>query len=312
MDANIKKQIADALKEYAKEKSLSQDQLAQITGLNVSYINAVLSGEFKVGKTNIKDAHLIKIANLVGLETEKEYLHHVDTVQFNQIYSELLDAKVSGRVKIIISKTGFGKTYTVNQFIKNYPSQTYKITLSSLYRLPDILDELCSLFNIEMSRAYAHTTRLKEIARRLQMKRDNGGSPIIIFDEAENAKAPTLRMLKAFYDEAYKYCSIVLIGTPQLITKLDRMRKGEIEGMSQFYRRFKAGIREFTDIDKDKHFKPFLEQIEDQNLRDLLMTLADNYGELTDYIGHALKEADRMNLPLTEELFKHLFGLSRD
>lgn len=312
MNNDVKKQISEALREYAKEKSLSQDQLAQITGLNISYINAVLSGDLKVGKTNIKEAYLKTIADLVGVNTEKEYVPHVDTVQYDQIYSELLDAKVSGRVKIIISRTGFGKTYTVNQFQKKHPGQTYKITLNSLYKLPDILDDLCSIFNVDMTRSFGHPSRLREISRKLKIKKDNGGTPTIIFDEAENAKASTLRMLKAFYDEAHQYCSIVLIGTPQLITKLDRLRKNDVEGMSQFYRRFKAGIREFTDIDKDKHFDPFLVDIEDENLCELLKTLSDNYGELTDYIGHALKEADRMGLPLTEQLFRNLFGLNRD
>lgn len=309
MDTSIKRQIADALKEYAKDKELSQDQLSQITGLNVSYINAILSGEFKVGKTEIKEAHFKRVADIVGIKMEKEYVQHINTPQFNQIYSELLDAKVTGRVKMIISSTGIGKTYTVDKFLRDQPSHTYKITLSSLYRLPDILDELCSLLNIEMSRAFSHRTRLKEMSRRLQAKKENGNLPEIIWDEAENANVATLRMLKAFYDEAHKYCSIVLIGTPQLLSKLDRMRDKDIEGMSQFYRRFKSGIREISYINKDTQFAPFLEQIEDKNLRVLLESLADNYGELTDYIGHALKEADRMGLPLTETLFKRLFGL---
>ncbi len=309
MDTSIKRQIADALEKYAKDKELSQDQLAQITGLNVSYINAILCKEFKVGKTEIKEAHFKRVADIVGVKMEKEYVSHINTPQFNQIYSELLDAKVTGRVRMIISSTGIGKTYTVDKFLRDQPAHSYKITLSSLYKLQDVLNELCGMFNIQMSQAFYNRVRLQAVSRRLQAKKENGNLPIIIFDEAENANVATLRMLKAFYDEAYKYCSIVLIGTPQLLSKLDRMRDKDVEGMSQFFRRFKSGIREISYVNKEKQFAPFLEQIEDKNLRVLLESLADNYGELTDYIGHALKEADRMGLPLTETLFKRLFGL---
>lgn len=312
METNTKNSISEALKKYAEDNSLSQEQLSQITGLNVSYINAILNKEYKVGKTNIKESLFKRIADLVGIKLEKDYLKHVDTLQYNQIYSELLDAKVTGRVKIIISKSGFGKTYTVSQFLKHQPSNSHKITLSSLYKLPDVLNELCEIFNVDLSRAYSNHTRLKNVATKIRAKKENGALPIIIFDEAENAAVPTLRMLKAFYDLVHEHCSIVLIGTPELLRKLDRMRDKDVEGMSQFYRRFKAGIREFTLINKEKHFAPFLENIEDKNLRILLTTLSDNYGELTDYIGHSLREADRMGLPLTEQLFRHLFGLDSE
>lgn len=310
MDINVKKQLSEALKQYATDKGLSQEQLAQASGLNVSYINAILKGDIKIGKTGIKESYFKVIAKLVGINLEKEYVPHIDTLQFNQIYTELLDAKSNGRVKMILSPTGVGKTYAVDKFLKDQPSDSYKITLSSLYRLPDVLNDLCQMFNVDMSRAFSHKTRLRAVTSRLQMKKINGGSPCIIFDEAENANPATLKMLKAFYDEASPYCSISLIGTQQLMAKLERMRIKDVEGMSQFYRRWKAGIREVSLIEKSRDFAPFLELVEDKNLRVLLTSLADNYGELTAYIGYSLKEADRLNLPLTEQLFKELHGMN--
>ncbi|MDU1906400.1 MAG: AAA family ATPase [Dysgonomonas sp.] len=261
MDAKLKKEIAEALEKYGKDKGLSQDQLAQVTGLNIRYINAILSGELKVGTTFIKEAHWTRIAKMVGVKLEKDFVGHIDTPQYNQIYTELLDAKLGGRVKIIISKTGYGKTYAVNRFLKEHPSQSYKITLSSLYHLPDVLEELCSLLNVDKTTIYTHQTRLKHMSYRLRYKKNNGDYPILVFDEAENATVAILRLLKALYDEVYEFCPIVLIGTPELLIKLEKLKKKGMGGISQFYRRFKAGVREISDINKEIQFIPFLECI---------------------------------------------------
>lgn len=305
-DLNIK--VSEALKEYAKEKELSQDQLSTVTGLNVSYINAILKKETHIGKTKIKDTYYLSIAKTIGLNLEsKTYWQHQDTVQYQQIFTELLDAKVSGRPKMIIGATGCSKTYTVDRFLQQVPNETYKITLSSLFKLNDVLDELSDKFNIEHT--YNKHNRLKKIGYRLWSKQIRGQQPVVIFDEAENATVPTLRMIKAFYDEAHPYCSIVLIGTPQLLKKLDKLREKDVDGMAQFYRRFKAGIREVKSISKSQDYKAFLDTVEDKHLRTLISTMSDNYGELNAYLEYALREADRSGVPLTERFFSSLFAL---
>ncbi|MDH6310563.1 DNA transposition AAA+ family ATPase [Dysgonomonas sp. PFB1-18] len=308
MNQETKKQIAEALTTYAKEKALSQEQLARATGLNVSYINALMNGDFSVGKTPLKDAHLETIASAIGMNISgKTYWRHTETPQFTQIFTELLDGKVTGRVKVIIAKTGHGKTYSVNYFKKEAPVESHFIKLSSLHKLNDIIDTLCDLLGVEKIGSPA--SKLQKMATKLYMRKANGLQPFIAFDEAENANIPTLRMIKAFYDVASPYCCIALIGTPKLLAKLEYLRDHDVDGMPQVYRRLKAGIRVVRDINKEKDYAPFLEPIDDINLRTLITTLADNYGELNDYVEYALREADRQGLPLTEKLFKQLFAL---
>lgn len=307
MDKETKKAIIEALKAYAADKDLSQEQLAQTLKINVSYVNAMLKGEFVIGKTEIKDNLFKKAAKAIGYTFEPVYWVLKQTSEYVQITTELLDAKVSGRGKMLIGETGCGKTYTTNDFLMNYPSHTYRITVSSLHKLKDIVNELCELLGVDTTGSYVN--RLKRISNRLNVLKLNGAKLVIIIDEAENLTIPALKMMKALYDALKGICPIVLIGTPQLERKLDTLNEKDIEGIPQFCRRVKAGKRSIKSSDKAKRFSPFLEQVEDEDLKTLLITLADNYGELNDYLEYALEEADRMNVPLTEDFFRKLFDL---
>lgn len=52
-----------------------------------------------------------------------------------------------------------------------------------------------------------------------------------------------------------------------------------------------------------------MEQIKDEELRQLLSRIADNYGELHDYLERAMREADEQGEPLTVELFKEMYNI---
>lgn len=303
MDQLMKENIVTALKAYADENGLSQGQLEQATGVNISYINALLNGDFVIGKTVIGDSHFKKIAKAINFQVERVFWKHEDTPQYLQLYAELMDAKVSGRVRVLVGKTRHGKTYTVDRFVKKAPKETYRITVSSLYNLKDIINEICYLLGLDASGS--KVSRLKRIAKSLNDKKMKGGKPILIIDEAENMTVPVLRMFKALYDVIKDSCSIAFVGTPEFLSKLEQM-KGKTEGLEQFYCRVKAGIRWIKDINKRTDFESFLDLVEDRDLRVLLGNIADNYGELNDYLEYSLQEADRMGKPLTERLFRNL------
>jgi hypothetical protein len=58
-------------------------------------------------------------------------------------------------------------------------------------------------------------------------------------------------------------------------------------------------------------FAPFLARIEDAGLRVLIESISNNYGELNDYVETSLREADRLGVCLTEDLFRLMFGMGR-
>ncbi len=307
LELQIKNDISRALVQYMKDNALSQENLASMADINISYINSISRDELVVGKTQIKDSYFKKIAKAIGYRFESTYWKPIETDQFLDVYSELMDAKINRRMKMIIGSTGCGKSYTVNRFKLENPANTYIITVSSLYRVGNILDELGNILGVKLP--HYNVYKSNKIAAKLRSLHNFGKQPVLVIDEAENLSLHALKMLKGLYDAIKDYCSIVLIGTRQLIMKIEKLKDNDAEGMPQFYRRFKAGIRYVTEIDKNEMFTPFLENVEDRKLRVLLTNLSDNYGELNDYLEPALREADKMNVELTETFFQQLYKI---
>lgn len=307
MNTIIKQNIVNALGEYMSTHGLTQKLMEQKSGVNISYINALLNGQDRVGTTPIKDSYYKMIADAIGYEYGRIYWKLVATVQYNTILEELLDAKARGSEKMIIGESGCGKTTTLREFKCLKPVNTYCIKVSSLHKLKDILNDICDVMKITIKGS--DVAKLRKIASKMRDLKLSGKYPILIIDEAENLKVPALRMTKALYDVLEGYCPIVLLGTKQLQNKIEKLKDDDEEGMPQLYRRFKAGLRVVRDIEKTTHFAPFLDLIEDEHVREMVLNLADNYGELNKYIEPALREAAIMNMPLTESFFKSFYKL---
>lgn len=306
MTIEKKTEIMLALGRYVDRYRLTQEEVANSTKVNVSYINSLLKMNPKVGGTPIKEKYYRQIAEVVGVSCEPSYWDTVETDQYLTILTELYDAKSRGYEKLIIGDTGCGKTYAVNEFKKQYPQNTYCITVSSLFSVNDILGEL--LRETCVQSAKRPISRLRDISKYLRSLRQTGRQPIIIIDEAENLGLYSLRMIKALYDAVEGLCPIVLIGTPQLLRKIDVLREKDVDGIRQLYRRFKAGIRELSPVRKDM-FAPFMEKVEDPKARELLINLADNYGELNRYLEPALRDSKEMEIPLDEDFLINLYRL---
>jgi transcriptional regulator with XRE-family HTH domain len=305
----IKNEVMRTLQDYVNERGLTQEDIAVRSGVNVAYINAMLQNKLLVGKAEIKikDTYFKKVSDIIGFRYEAHYWDIVETVQYDLIMEELLDAKMRGIEKMIIGDTGTGKTYTVKRFCYKHPLHTYSITVSSMHTLADILDDISDRMGIQ--KEGRGLSKLRRISRKLHNLKLEGEKPVIIIDEAENLKLPALKMTKALYDAIEGYCPIVLVGTRQLVKKMERLREEDAEGMAQLYRRFKAGKREVRGINKETMFLPFLKRIEDEGVRSLACALADNYGELNKYVEPALRESDSMKEPLTEDFYRMLYKL---
>ncbi len=234
----------------------------------------------------------------------KEYWPLVHTEQFIDILKELTEAKESAGTRILIGETGSGKSYTIERFANVYPTGTFIITCNKNDTISDLVRKLqrATGSNHEGSCSY----KIDSISRELQRMYERRMQPVIIFDEAEYLSVTGLLSIKTIYDYLKNKCSIVLIGTSDILNKLERSRRKE--GIPQFLRRFKAGIRHIRPIDRT--FSRFFEgRRYDKGLRTLLCRYADNYGELADYLEPAIREADIRGIPLNEELFRSMFYL---
>lgn len=311
MTEELKFQIVAAAQEYAKQSNLSNNDVAQKSKINGGYISNMFRNQFTVtvaGKpVEIADRWFYRLAEFCGLAIKKDYWPIVQTRQFIEVVSALETAKKSSRISVIICDTGLGKTYSVDKFMHNHRQHTYKVTVSDVHKLRDILNEILDQLHIEQG--WSSSTKLALISAKFKELKRNGASPILIIDEAENLKSPVIKSLKALYDLCNGYVSICLIGTSQLLRDLDKMKKRDKNGIPQFCRRIKACIRNVSTMYDFNHF--FEKHNVEKPLRRLLNELCDNYGELHDYLEPALREADERDEPLTEELFRLIYNMPK-
>lgn len=227
------------------------------------------------------------------------------TIQFKEIINELAEAKEEQKALMLIAETGLGKTNAIKRFHEKGGKHTYVFTLGDSYNLLTLLNEVLQVFGLNAHRwKNAKNASLKKISQRLNEIADEGGKPIFILDEAENARIPVLKAVKELYDAIVGKCALVLIGTPQLIVQLNKKAHGQ--SVPQLRRRFKAGTRFIADFNKARDMKYFFESFipGQEDLQDLLISICDNYGELHDYLDPFLRHCERKSIKPTEEAFR--------
>ena len=315
MEQILKTQIATGAAEYAKLNGLSNNDVAKATGVNAGYISNIFRNQFTVEvndkPTPIGDTQFYKLAEWAGIAVKKEYWQFVQTLQSKETLGILLDSKKDTRAFIIVNDTGLGKTTAINVFTNKYPQHTYKVTVGYSYKLEDIINELSNKIGIDVYATDKRlgrnsiNSRLAKITAKLIEIKHAGGNPVIILDEAENLKVAVLQTIKELYDAIIDYCSIVLIGTEQILESMLNTRTRNRRAVPQLYRRFKAGIRIITPLNKARDFAPFYEFAGvDKTTQKMINGLAENYGELHDYLEPVLRHADEKQQPLTADLFR--------
>lgn len=232
----------------------------------------------------------------------------IATRQSRQIINELVDAKEQQKALLLISDTGLGKTNSIEIFMRKMGDATYCITVGASYKLHHVVNAIMEQLNIVNHRLKPLETyeKLKLIAAKLKEIQKEGRLPMIILDEAENLLPSILKMLKELYDAIYKYCSIVLIGTDQILDSMLNRRNKNRQSVPQLWSRFEAGCRYISPLEKGKDFKAFFDLYipDEAGIQALLIEKCNNYRVLYNYLHPVLVKADKTGKPVTEELFR--------
>lgn len=305
MTTTLKQQIVQELEKYLVKHTMSASVFVSKSGINEAYITNMRNGSYKVVDTEIAPRWFEKVAQFIGFQLTKNYWSPVPTNQMSAMLAILEDAKDHGLTNVVVGETGCGKTYTTNLFAKSNPQDTFIIKVGSSDNLSDLIDKI--LESAKIPTAKTKSKNINGIIKFMQKQKFDGKKPQLVFDECEYMKQPTLGMMKEFYDDLSGHCSIVLIGTDELIDNLDKLRKRKKAGMRQFYRRVKFGIRVLPTIDKT--FKGFLNAIDDKQLKTFLQRNCENYGELHDALVPAMREADRTGELLTETFVRKVLNI---
>lgn len=309
MTTQLKNEIVQALEQYMQEHNISQSELAEHSGVNASYIINMRKGDFTVksaGKTiNISDKWFNRIALFIGFATEKSYWTTQQTQQFKGILAALTDAKANAETTILIGETGCGKTYTCKLFAQKNPTEVFIVKVGSCDNIGDLIDKVLAQLKITVQ-FKSKSSKLRLIAQTMRNMSENGQEPVLIFDEAEYMKQPALCAIKELYDALNTWCAIVLIGTEQLVSNIEKLKNRNKAGIPQLYRRIRYRMRPLPKI--DRNYKDFLNGIE-PNLKKWLQKNCDNYGELHDVLVPAMREAERTNQELTEDFVKMILRI---
>lgn len=312
MENTTKQAIVKALKEYMSSHNLSQADVSKKSGVRKEYVNIIIRDGsnfmYDAGKNKqgfIPASHFYSLAVLCGYSLEKTYWETQPTPQTIAILANLKDAKEHGITNVFFGETGSGKTHSLGLFVSKNPHDTFIVTAGSSDNLGDLIDKIIDQLKITTGKT--KSAKIRDISKKMKELKAQGYTPQLIFDEAEYMKQPALCAIKELYDNLQSYCSLVLVGTDQLRENLDKLRKRNKPGIPQFYRRIKFGIRILPTIDRS--YSIFIRDIEDKNLKKFLQKHCDNYGELHDCLVPAMREADRKQEPLTEQLIRKVLNI---
>jgi DNA transposition AAA+ family ATPase len=313
METNTKREIVEVLLTYMAEHSMSQADVSNKTGVRKEYISNILkpdsdfmydAGDSKRGY--IPTRHFNSLAALCGYKTEKEYWHTVSTPQTVAMLANLQEARENHLTQTLIGETGAGKSFTAQLFAQKHPLEVFIVTAGSSDTLNDLIDKILDELKVHATGS-SKSAKLRGVAQKMQMLKNYGHKPMLIIDEAEYLKVAALCAMKELYDNLHEFCSIVFIGTDQLLTNIEKLRRRNKSGIPQFHRRIKFGLRILPSIDRT--YQLFLQDIKDRELKKFILRNCDNYGELHDVIVPAMREADLSNQELSMELVRNVLNL---
>lgn len=310
MKTAIKQQIANEAKAYMDEHKMTMAEFSRRSNVGEAHLSHIFkpNSDFTIptgtGSSKIADRYFQTIAEYIGLKLTKTYWELKPTKQLTMSLAVLKDGKEYGETNIIIGETGSGKTQSLKVFARKNPTDTFVITVGSTDNLADLIDKIIDKLKITTGKT--KSKKLRDISKKLKNMQADGYKPQIIFDEAEYMKQPALCSIKELYDHLHQHCSIVLVGTDQLIENIDRLRKRNKPGIPQFYRRVKFGIRQLPAVDRS--FTLFTEDLDEEVVK-FLRKICDNYGELHDVLVPVRRESERTGEPITEEFIRKVLNL---
>lgn len=310
MTDNLKTQIVDALENWMKSHpKVSQNDVASSAEVNPGYLINMRKKDFTIKSgvkiVNIQDKYFLRIAKFIGFQVETNYWETRKTIQLQDMVTCLSIAKNNLDTSVLIGETGCGKTFSLDTFKSKFPTEVFTVKVGSSDNLKDLIGKVMVTLNIIHPKATT-SARIAQIALRLKIIREQGNTPMLAFDEAEYMKYPALCAFKELYDNLHKECALVLVGTEELITTLEKLQKHNKPGVAQLFRRIKFKIHYLQPI--DRRFTLFLDGIQPE-LKDWLRKNCNNYGELHDVLFPAITEAENTNSPLTLELVETVLGL---
>lgn len=204
--------IRTQLAGYMERSRKSQREIAKSMGISDSALSMFVKGSYPGDNEQIarKAAALMELARNQSVAVKLPGF--VETRTSSEIMGAANYAQTHRDISVVFGDAGIGKTMAITEFARHNPSVimvTADVTSTVKSLLEDILEKL-GCREIAGSRSAAR----RQIVRELK-----GSNRMVIIDEAQHLRLPTLEAVRGIIYDACQ-CAVLLCGNEQVYTRL--------------------------------------------------------------------------------------------
>ena len=235
IDNATKVTIKEHLTKYC-ENAGSDNKAAAKIGISNAYISFVKNEKWN----SLSDDMWRKFAKKLSVEITEQW-HYAETTQSKSFLNYFEKCRTDILFRGIVSLSGSGKTFMLDRARLSQQNTFFVKCIEDITK-KELYQEI--LLSIGKPHAKGSTlSLLKQIVAELE-KRD---SPLLIIDEIEDCKTSILRQVKDLYNVLEGISGVIILGTPNLKIRVERLRNSGALAFNQVYSRFSM---EFIEIPK--------------------------------------------------------------
>lgn len=221
MNAQIKHQIANELKELSVKNS--QNRLAKKVGVSSATLSQMINGNWEL----IKDEMWRKVQANIGLDLNWAT---AQTTNFKNITQLLQTAQSMGIAIGISYEAGVGKTNAYKFYARNYRNVIY-VECKNYWSKKSYVKNLMS------QSGQSPEGKTEELIEGFIDYVKGLEKPLIIIDQADKLKDPSLDLFMDFYNELDGHCGFLLSGVPALRKRIEKGVQRDKIGYRELYSR---------------------------------------------------------------------------
>ena len=146
--------IPEKIKRYRKIKNMSQEMLAQASGINISMIK-----KYECGIRNPKPEQLLKIAKALGISINAFYSHEINTV--SDVVTLLINLDEQTALNIV-GETDESGNYIPDSIYLSFDDQNINDALSKYLAYKDGINSIGTEINQQITDLITSDTKIKK------------------------------------------------------------------------------------------------------------------------------------------------------
>ncbi len=229
MNQKEKIAIVDLLRNYVEQKGSQNKASASLKGVSTAVVSHLLSGNWEP----YSDDMFRRVGAQVGHNANE--WQFVETTNSKTILTRIADAKDNHLVLSFIGNAGAGKSETTKKFTSENKN-VFRVECGQYWDRSFFLSEILMQMGSK-----DFTPKISNMMRDLVRKLKDLENPQLILDEIDKVPDDVFLFLITLYNELFKHCSIIILGTHFLKKRIEdgiRLRKKGYEEIKSRYASF--------------------------------------------------------------------------